>query len=151
MSGLPAYPVPADSLPAAALDAVRSRRIVAWMIDIVIIAMLTWMFGLLMVVLSLPTFGFSFTLAPLLAFIGVFYSGLTVSGQGRGTWGMRVLDLQATTREGNRLDFIIAAGHALLFYLLTPVFTIIALFNPEKRTLHDFLTGVIVTRRPTGG
>lgn len=151
MTGLPAHPVSLDLLPAAALTGVRSRRVVAWMIDIVIIAALTWLFGLLMVLLSLPTFGFSFALAPLLAFVGVFYSGLTVSGAGRGTWGMRALDLQATARDGSRLDFIIAAGHALLFYLLTPFFAVIALFNPEKRTLHDFLTGVIVTRRPPGG
>ncbi|HRJ68389.1 MAG TPA: RDD family protein [Beijerinckiaceae bacterium] len=150
MTSVPSVPPQAGVLPGAALDGVRSRRIVAWMIDFVIICALMWLFGLIMVVLSLPTFGVSFALAPLIAFVGVFYSGLTVSGRGRGTWGMRALDLQVTARDGSRVDFIVAAGHALLFYLLTPFFTLLSLFNAEKRTLHDFLTGVIVTRRPPG-
>lgn len=148
MTNLPVDPMQTYALPPAALEGVRSRRIVAWLIDIVAIAALTWLFGLLMVVLSLPTFGVSFALAPLLAFVGVFYSGLTVSGSGCGTWGMQAMGLQATGRDGSRLDFIVAAGHALLFYLLTPVFTVVSLFNAEKRTLHDFLTGVVITRRP---
>jgi uncharacterized RDD family membrane protein YckC len=55
-----------------------------------------------------------------------------------------------STRTGARLDFITAAGHALIFWLTAPLVfapSLLALFNAEKRTLHDYLTGALFTRR----
>lgn len=150
-SNVPAFPPRQLALPPEALSGVRTRRVFAWMVDAVIVTGLTWLAGLVMVLLALPTIGFSFAAAPLLAFVGVFYAGLTMSGRGMSTWGQRMLGLMASTRSGERLDFITAAAHALIFWLTAPVFfapALIAFFNEEKRTLHDYLTGVIFTRRP---
>lgn len=134
---------------------VRTLRLFAFLIDAVIIAFLWWIAGFIMVALAFQTYGAAFGLAPLVSLIGVFYSGLTVSGKGRGTWGMRAVGLQLTDMSGQRVGFIIAAGHALLFWLATStssgLLTLLVLgmsfFNADKRAGHDLLTGVVISRR----
>lgn len=134
---------------------VRVLRSVAFLIDACVIAVLWWIAGLIMVVLAIPTYGAAFGLAPLVSLIGVFYSGFTISGRGTGTWGMRMMGLKVTDMAGNRVGFIIAAGHALLFWLATSssagIITLailgISFFNAEKRAGHDLLSGVILSRR----
>lgn len=150
---LPAVP----GAPAVRFDTsnVRTLRTVAFLIDAVIIAALYLIAGFIMVALAFQTYGASFGLAPLVSLIGVFYSGFTVSGRGMGTWGMRAMGLKVTDMAGNRVGFIVAAGHALIFWLATGastgILTLLVLgisfFNPEKRAGHDLVTGVIISRR----
>jgi len=134
---------------------VRTLRTFAFLIDAVIIAILWWIAGFIMVALAFQTYGAAFGLAPLVSLIGVFYSGFTVSGRGMGTWGMRAMGLKVTDMQGNRVGFIIAAGHALIFWLatgtssglLTLLVLGISFFNADKRAGHDLLTGVIISKR----
>jgi len=131
-----------------ALAGVRTRRIAAFGIDIVlvsILAALVWT-GLLIV-----TFGLSaFLLPPIYPLVAFFYNGVTVSGPRMATPGMRVMDLEMRMSEsGARAPFINAAVQALLFYLswlLPPVF-LVSFADAEKRCLHDILAGVVVVRR----
>ena len=132
-----------------ALAGVRSRRIVAFCIDIVIvsiIALFVW------TALFILTLGLAlFLLPPIYPLVAFFYNGLTVSGRKMGTPGMRLMDLEMRMLEsGARVPFINAAAHALFFYLswmLPPVF-LTTLVDQEKRCLHDMLAGVVVVRRP---
>ena len=137
--------------PAFDLSNVRTLRAVAFLIDLVAIAFLAWLLGLVMVVFAIPTYGASFLLAPLVQLTGLFYSGLTLSGRGMGTWGMRAVGLKATDMQGQRLGFIVGAGHATLFWLsagwLTWLLIIVSFFNADKRALHDIVTNVIISRR----
>lgn len=138
---------------AAALSAnpfagVRSRRIFALALDLILVSFLAFAIWLTLLILTL---GLSlFLLPPLYPIIAFFYNGLTVSGRKMATPGMRAMGLEMRLREdGSRVPFVNAAAHALFFYVswfFPPIF-LVSLVDPEKRCLHDMLAGVIVVRR----
>jgi uncharacterized RDD family membrane protein YckC len=136
------------NLPAAAFSGVRTRRILALAIDFVVVCLLSfalWLAALLL------TFGLSlFILPPLFPLVAFFYNGLTVSGWRMATPGMRMMDLEMRLTDGDRVPFLNAAVHAVLFYvswLFPPVF-LVSLLTADKRCLHDILAEVVVVRRP---
>ncbi|MGH6818229.1 MAG: RDD family protein [Methylovirgula sp.] len=137
-----------SSLPPEALAGVRTRRILALGLDLIIVSILCFViwFGLLIL-----TFGLSlFFVPPLFPLVAFFYNGLTVSGWRMATPGMSAMDLEMRCADGSRVPFLNAAVHAVLFYLswmFPPVF-LVSLLSNDKRCLHDILAGVIVTRRP---
>ncbi|MCL2452457.1 MAG: RDD family protein [Alphaproteobacteria bacterium] len=141
----PVFPEP--HLPAPALASVRSRRIVALCLDLIILSVLSFTLWLALAVL---TFGVSLLiLPPLFPVVAFFYNGLTISGYRMATPGMQAMDLEMRLTSGVRVPFLNAAVHAILFYVSTmfpPVF-LISLVSANKRCLHDMLAGVIVTRR----
>ena len=136
------------NLPAAAFAGVRSRRMVAFGFDFVLVSILAFLlYGALFVV----TLGFSaFLLPPLWPFVAFFYNGFSVSGRNHATPGMRMFDLEMRAPDGAPVSFIMAGVHGALLYvswLFPPVF-LASLFTPDKRCLHDIFAGVIVVRRP---
>lgn len=136
------------ALRADALTGVRTRRILALCLDLVVVSILA---SLLWVVLLALTLGLAWFLLPSLwPLIALFYNGLNVSGRRMATPGMRAMDLEMRMDDGGgRVPFINAAAHALMFYLswfLPPVF-LVTLFDHEKRCLHDILAGVVFVRR----
>lgn len=136
------------NLPAEALAGVRTRRILALCVDFIIVSFLAFVIWLALLV---ATFGLSlFILPPLFPLVAFFYNGLTVSGRGMATPGMRIMDLEMRLTDGSRVPFIVAAVHAVLFYIswLFPVIFLVSLLASDKRCLHDMLAGVIVVRRP---
>ena len=150
VSPRPAPQFPAG-LPRSAFYGVRSRRMMAYVVDFCIVSL---MLALAAFVLAIPTMG----LAPLLmllalpaifAFVGFFYNGFCVSGPNMGTPGMRLMDIEMGTSDGGRVPFLNAAVHAVLFYVswsFPPIF-LVSLLSNDKRCLHDMLADVIVTRR----
>lgn len=133
---------------ADAFSGVRTRRILALVIDLVFVTILA---GLICLALLILTFGLSlFFLPPLYPLVAFFYNGLTVSGAKMATPGMRAMDLEMRLHEsGARVPFINAAAHALFFYVswfFPPIF-LVSLVDSEKRCLHDILAGVTVVRR----
>lgn len=141
----PVFPEP--RLPTAALASVRTRRILAFCLDLMILSVLSFTLWLALAVL---TFGVSLLiLPPLFPVVAFFYNGLTISGYRMATPGMQAMDLEMRLTSGVRVPFLNAAVHAILFYVSTmfpPVF-LISLVSANKRCLHDMLAGVIVTRR----
>ncbi len=142
----PSY-LPAN-LPAAAFTGVRTRRIFAFILDFIIVSVFS---AAVCFPLTIVTFGLSILiLPPLFPFVAFFYNGLTVSGPGMATPGMRAMDLEMRLIDGQRVPFLIAAAHAVLYYISTmfpPVF-LVSLVAEGKRCLHDIIAGVIITRRP---
>ena len=138
----------APRLPAAALAGVRTRRMAAIVIDLFIVGLLSLGIWLGLGFLSLGLLWF--VLPPLFPIVAFFYNGLTISGRGRGTPGMRAMDLEVRMTSGAPVPFLNAAAHAVLFYVswMFPPILLISLFSPEKRCLHDMLAGLVVTRRP---
>ena len=139
-------------LPAAALAGVRSRRIGAICIDLIMITIIFTAVLMVLLVLGIVTFGLTwFLIPPLFPFIALFYNGLTISGWRMATPGMRAMDLEMRTTDGGRVSFLVAAIHAVLFYLswtlLTPLILLVSLISSDKRCLHDIVAGVVVTRR----
>jgi uncharacterized RDD family membrane protein YckC len=127
---------------------VRSRRIFAVVLDLFIVSLLSCGIWLGLGFLSLGLLWF--VLPPLFPIVAFFYNGLTVSGRGRATPGMRAMDLDVRMTSGAPVPFLNAAAHAVLFYIswMFPPILLISLFSPEKRCLHDMLAGLVVTRRP---
>ena len=139
---------PRQALRADALVGVRTRRIFAVCLDLVIVSFLVAAFWTASVVLTL---GLAlFFLPPLWPIVAFFYNGLTVSGARMATPGMRALDLEMRLHDsGQRVPFVNAAAHAVLFYVswfFPPVF-LVSLVDSEKRCLHDILAGVVMVRR----
>ncbi|MBB4198386.1 transporter [Rhodoblastus sphagnicola] len=138
---------PLAPLPASALEGVRRRRIAALGLDLIFVTVLSVGLWLLLGVLS---FGLLwFILPPLFPFVAFFYNGLTISSWRLATPGMRAMDLEMRLVNGERVPFLYAAVHAVLFYLcwtFPPIF-LFSLLSADKRCLHDMLAGVIVLRR----
>jgi uncharacterized RDD family membrane protein YckC len=134
-------------LPVQALAGVRTRRIMALFFDLILVSILSLA---LFVALAFLTFGLSLLiLPPLFPIVAFFYNGLTISGPGMATPGMRAMDLEVRLTGGARVPFLNAAVHAVLFYISTmfpPVF-LASLVSANKRCLHDMIAGVIVVRR----
>jgi uncharacterized RDD family membrane protein YckC len=143
MSNAYSYVLPAR----AVLEGVRTRRLMALGVDFVVVSILA---SALFVVLFVMTLGLSlFFLPHLWPLVAFFYSGLSMSGGGHGTPGMRAMGLQVTLTNGAPVPFLNAAAHGVMFYiswLMPPVF-LVTLVDGEKRFLHDILSGVVVTRR----
>lgn len=138
----------AGGLPAVALRGVRTRRIVAVCLDLVVVSIISFALWLALLVL---TVGLSLLiLPPLFPFVAFFYNGLSVSGRRMATPGMRAADLEMRMAgTGAPVPFVVAAVHAVLFYvswMFPPVF-LVSLVMGDKRCLHDVLSGVIFVRR----
>lgn len=130
------------------LAGVRTRRIVALALDLILVSFLAAAIWIALLVLTL---GLSLVLLPpLYPAVAFFYNGLTVSGRKMATPGMRAMGLEMRMHDdGARVPFINAAAHALFFYVswfFPPIF-LVSLVDSEKRCLHDMLAGVTVVRR----
>jgi uncharacterized RDD family membrane protein YckC len=136
------------ALRADAFAGVRTRRVFALVLDLVLVSLLA---GLIWMALLILTLGLSLILLPpLYPLVAFFYNGLTVSSAKMATPGMRAMDLEARLYEtGARVPFINAAAHALFFYLswFFPLVFLFSLVDSEKRCLHDILAGVVLVRR----
>src|SRR4051812_41808050 len=72
---------------------VISRRCVAWVIDIVLIALLIWVLWWVLVLLGLLTFGLSWGAIGLLPFVPFCYHFFSLLGMASATPGQRMLGL----------------------------------------------------------
>jgi uncharacterized RDD family membrane protein YckC len=139
---------PPNAMRVDALAGVRTRRILAVCIDLVLVSLLVAALWIVSIVL---TFGLALLfLPPLFPFVAFFYNGLTVSGLRMATPGMRAMDLEIRMHEtGARVPFVNAAVQAVLFYVswcFPPIF-LVSLVDVEKRCLHDIIAGVVIVRR----
>ena len=143
------------SPPPAAFEGVSSRRAVAYLIDVFVIALLYIPFGVAAGLLGLLSFGLLFGPAfALLALLPLAYHVCLIGGPGSATLGMRWMDVEVRTWDGNPPGFVQAAVQTVLFYLsvgvLTPLILLVALFNDQARCLHDYLCGAVVIRTGRG-
>ncbi len=134
-------------IPAAALESVRTRRIMAVGLDLILVTSLSvaLFFGLFIL-----SFGMSaLLLPPIFPIVAFFYNGLTVSGWRMATPGMAFMDLEMRTMQGEPVPFLQAAVHAVLFYVtwMFPPLFLVSFITSDKRCLHDILADVIVLRR----
>jgi uncharacterized RDD family membrane protein YckC len=133
-------------------EGVLARRVVAFLIDLIVIsvpliflAIFIFMFGL--VTLGLGWFLFAL-MGPLAVIWALLYYGLTFGSLASATIGMRMVDLEMRTWYGGPAYFVLGAVHAVAYWLtvsfLTPFILLVCLFNSRKRLLHDMLVGTIV-------
>jgi uncharacterized RDD family membrane protein YckC len=129
-------------------DGILSKRIVAFIIDAVLIVALMIPAGLLVLILGFVTLGIGWLLfPPLFAVVALIYIGLTLGGPGSATPGMRIAGVEVRTWSGQKVFPLLAVMHALLFWfsigLLTPLVLLVGLFTRRRQLLHDLLLGVV--------
>jgi uncharacterized RDD family membrane protein YckC len=141
--------------PAAApelFEGVLERRVMAFFIDVVVIAVPLILFAMFIVVFGLFTLGLGFFLffvyGPIAVIWALLYYGMTFGSPRSATIGMRVMDIEMRTWYGAPCYFVLGAVHAVGFWVsvsfLTPLVLVVGLLNTRKRLLHDMVLGTIV-------
>jgi len=133
-------------------DGVLSRRVVAFVIDFIIIAVPVVLVAMFIFAFGIVTLGLGFALYWLLppgtVIWALLYFGITLGGPDSATIGMRVMDLEMRTWYGAPAYFVLGAVHAIAFWFtvsfFTPFVLLVAFFNARRRLLHDILLGTVV-------
>jgi uncharacterized RDD family membrane protein YckC len=133
-------------------DGVIRKRTLAFIVDAIIILVLTVVAYVVVALLGVITLGLAWLLFGLVfPAVGLGYNALTVGGPNSATVGQRMMGLEVRMWFGGKVTPLIAAFHALLFWFSLVVFCPIllwAFFDQRKRCLHDILAGVVVLNRP---
>ena len=125
---------------------VPAKRLFAWIIDTVLIAVLC--------ALLLPFTAFTgiFFFPFLMLVVGFIYRVLTLSG-GSATWGRRLVGIEFRAQTGERFDFGAALLHTIgysiswAFTLLQVVSIVLMLVSRRKQGLTDHIMGSVAINR----
>lgn len=133
---------------------VRTRRMVAFLIDYAIVGVLLIPFAILVAIFGLITLGIGWALFSILfPAVALAYIWNTVGGPRQATVGMRIMDIRLERLDGKPIDGLLAVVHSVLFWaanvVLTPLILLATLFLDRKRTVHDLLLGTVVVRNGT--
>jgi len=131
---------------------VLTRRVIAFLIDLIVLAIPVVLGVLFIAVFGLITLGLGWMLfwlvSPATVVWALVYYGATLGGPHSATIGMRLMDLELRTWYGAPSYFILGAMHAVVFWIsisvLSPFVLLVGLFNARRRLLHDFLLGTVV-------
>lgn len=131
---------------------VLARRVIAFFIDVLVIAVPLALLAVFILVFGVVTLGLGWFLfllfTPISVIWALFYYGLTLGGPTGASIGMRVVGIEMRTWYGGDMYFLLGAVHAVAFWLtvslLTPFVLLVGLFNDRRRLLHDMLLGTVV-------
>ncbi|MHB1220122.1 MAG: RDD family protein [Alphaproteobacteria bacterium] len=130
-------------------EGVLSRRIVAFILDCILIALLTVPFLVFSFFLAVLTLGF--LVIPIGGVLTFFYFTLFTGGAKSATPGMRLMGIELRDLGGGRPDLLQAGARTLVFMasntVLPVIISAVALFDLRRRTIHDMLTSTVVARR----
>ena len=133
-------------------EGVVARRVVAFLIDFLILSIPVVFVSMFIFVVGIVTFGLGFLfyslLWPGMVIWAIVYYGMTLGGAASATVGMRIMDIEMRTWYGAPAYFVLGAVHAVVFWItvsaITPLILIVCLFNERRRCLHDFLVGTVI-------
>ncbi len=131
---------------------VLTRRIFAFLIDLIVLSVPVILGYLFIAVFGLITLGLGWALFwlawPASVLWAIVYYGSSIGGAHSATLGMRVMDLELRTWYGAPGYFVLGAMHAVLFWVsisfLSPLILLVGLFNSRRRLLHDFVLGTVI-------
>ncbi len=132
-------------------EGVRTRRIVAFLIDYAIVALLVIPFAILVGIFGIVTLGLGWALFSILVpAVALSYIWTTMGSSKQATVGMRMMGIRLERLDGKPVDGLLAVLHSVLFWaanvVLTPLILLATLFLDRKRTVHDLLLGTVVAR-----
>jgi len=133
-------------------EGVVARRVVAFLIDFLILSIPVVFVSMFIFVVGIVTFGLGFLfyalLWPAMVIWAIAYYGLTLGSPASATIGMRAMDIEMRTWYGAPTYFVLGAVHAVVFWItvsmITPLILVACLFNERRRCLHDMLVGTVV-------
>jgi uncharacterized RDD family membrane protein YckC len=141
---------------------VLTRRVFAFLIDLVVLSVPVILGYVFIAVFGLLTLGLGWVLFwlawPASVIWAIVYYGASLGGAHSATLGMRVMDLELRTFYGAPGYFVLGAMHAVLFWVsvsfLSPLVVLVGLFNGRRRLLHDIVLGTVIinnsVRSPIG-
>jgi uncharacterized RDD family membrane protein YckC len=137
-------------------EGVLARRLVAFCIDLIVLAIPLIVTTIFILLFGLVTFGFGWMLfwllSPASVIWALLYYGLTMGSAASATVGMRAMDLEIRTWYGAPAYFLLGAVHAVVYWVsvsvLTPLILLVGLFDSRRRLLHDMLVGMVVVNNP---
>ena len=133
-------------------EGVLARRVVAFVIDFVLIALPVLLAAMFIFASGIVTLGLGFALywllPPATLLWAIVYFGITLGAPASATIGMRIMDLEMRTWYGAPAYFVLGAVHAIVFWIsisaLSPLILLVCFFNERRRLLHDILLGTVV-------
>ncbi len=132
-------------------EGVRTRRVLAFLVDYVLIALLLVPFAVIVFFLGIITLGLGWMLFSVLGpVVALSYVWFTLGGPNQATVGMSMMNIRLERLDGGRVDGMLAIVHSVLFWagnvVLTPLILLATLFLDRKRAVHDLLLGTVVVR-----
>jgi uncharacterized RDD family membrane protein YckC len=146
----PALPDPATA--PELFEGVLLRRVVAWMIDVGLLAGIGTIIFLAGIVVGIFTFGVGALAALILIPVVILgYYAATLGSPMRATVGMAMMDIVLTPARGRPLDGWAILIHPIVFWITWwiawPVSLVVALVTPRRETVQDLITGTLMLRR----
>jgi uncharacterized RDD family membrane protein YckC len=137
-------------------EGVLARRLMAFFIDLAIIALPVVAAAIFILLFGLVTFGLGWMLFWLLSPASIvwalLYYGLSMGSPASATIGMRAVELEIRTWYGAPAYFVLGAVHAVVYWVsvsvLTPLILLVGLFDGRRRLLHDMLVGTVLINNP---
>ncbi|MEY1555861.1 RDD family protein [Yoonia sp. R2331] len=123
------------------------KRLLAWVVDVVLIALLC------LLVLPFTAFTGIFFFPFLMLFVGFFYRWFTIAG-GSATWGMRLMAIELRDIEGMRLTSGTAFLHTVGYTIsvVTAPLQLISMgamvLTPRGQGLSDLVLGTTAINKP---
>lgn len=135
-------------------DGVPLKRVFAYLIDVVLIAILVGVVAVGFIVLGILSFGLLLpVLWPLLGLVPIAYHTLLIGGPDGATLGQRWMGLEVRSITGARPNYLQAFIQTALFYvsvaLTSFLILLVVIFTDRNRAVHDFLAGTVVVNRRT--
>jgi uncharacterized RDD family membrane protein YckC len=131
-------------------EGVPTRRVFAWLIDVLLIALIFVALWFALVLFGLLTLGLGLPLLAILPFVPLCYHMLFLAGPPSATPGQSALGLTVRRNDDfGRPTPVQAVVSTLLFYATlatSGLLLLIALFTVRRRTLHDLVSGLVVVR-----
>ena len=130
-------------------EGVLPKRLLAWVIDLVLIALVT------AVIVPFTAFTALFFLPFLFLVVGFVYRWFTLSGRSA-TWGMRLMNIEFLDRNGQRFDGATAMLHTLgytmsmAFVMPQVVSVVLMLTSSRGQGLSDLILGSVAINSPAG-
>lgn len=131
-------------------DGIVWRRSLAYLLDVVVLAVLGLIVWLGLGLLAVLSFGLLFPLQiTAVALLPAAYHTFFLGSAGA-TPGMRFFDVEVRSWIGWRPDYVQAFLQTVLFYatvaLTSWLILVVVVFNDRRRTLHDFMAGTVCVR-----
>lgn len=148
-----APPGPDPAVDPGYYNTVMGQRVGAYLVDVVVLAVLTGAAWLVLAVLGVLTFGLAWGLLPLLGAVPLAYHTLFIGGSdAAATPGMRVFGLTVrSVLDGRRPSLLQAFLMTGIFYVTVGATGFLVLLwvflSDRRRTLHDALSGTLVLNR----
>ncbi|HEV7274957.1 MAG TPA: RDD family protein [Devosiaceae bacterium] len=133
-------------------EGVLTRRAFAFIVDMVIIGVISTLIAIVGLVLGFLTLGLGWLALPViipLAILGYYVA--TLGSPMRATVGMQLMDLVLTPTRGPPLDGWKILIHPLVFWITVwiawPISLVVALLTPRREMVQDLIAGTLMLRR----